>query len=346
MGMGEHAAEITSRLRRETHLLAQLRARAAEHKARVVLPEGEDERTVAAACVLRALDLAQAVLVGASGRVKALLGAQDADPQEFEILDPKENSLSAIVAERLFERRRTRGLSQGESLVLAHDPLHLGAGMVAMGQADAMVAGAVSPTSEVIRAGLYHAGLREGIEVVSGSFLMVPPKAHWLERPLLFADSAVVPEPSEEQLVSIGVSSVRTYERLLSRKPRVACLSFSTHGSAEHPSADKMARVAAALKARGIVADGELQLDAALLPEVARKKCSGSEVTGMADVLLFPDLNAGNIAYKLTQRLGAFEAIGPLVQGLAFPIFDLSRGASASDIVNTVCLAILCGERN
>jgi phosphate acetyltransferase len=344
--MGEHAAEITSRLKEETQLLSRLRARAAEQGARAVLPEGEDERSVAAACALRAMNLAHVVLIGAPGRVRSLLLAQDADPDSFEILDPKENSLSAAVAERLFERRRKRGLSQGESFVLAHEPLHLGAAMVAMGQADAMVAGAVNPTAEVIRAGLYHAGLREGIKVVSGSFLMVPPKGHSLERPLLYADSAVVPAPDEEQLVSIGLSSVLTYERLLGRSPRVACLSFSTHGSAEHPSAAMMARVAAALRERGIEADGELQLDAALVPEVARKKCSGSVVAGQADVLLFPDLNAGNIAYKLTQRLGGFEAIGPLVQGLAFPIFDLSRGASASDIVNTVCLAILCGERS
>jgi phosphate acetyltransferase len=342
--MSEHAAEIISRFNQETHLLSELRRRAAKRDAKVVLPEGEDLRTVAAACVLREMHLARPVLVGAVGRVRGLLAEQNADPANYEILDPKENSLTAVVADRLFERRRARGLSQGESVVLAHDPLHLGAGMTAMGQAEAMVAGAVSPTAEVIRAGLYHAGLLEGIEVVSGSFLMVPPRSHAVDRPLLFADSAVVPQPSEEQLVSIGLSSARTYERLLSRAPRIACLSFSTHGSAEHPGAARMARVAAALKERGLLADGELQLDAALVPDIAHKKCPNSPVAGRADILLFPDLNAGNIAYKLTQRLGGFEAIGPLVQGLARPIFDLSRGASASDIVNTACLAILCGE--
>jgi phosphotransacetylase len=202
----------------------------------------------------------------------------------------------------------------------------------------------VNPTSAVIRAGLYHAGLAEGIRVVSGSFLMVPPDGHPLPRPLLFADAGVVPAPSEAELVSIGLSSAATFERLVDRPPRLACLSFSTKGSADHPRAEMMARVARELLGRGIQADGELQLDAALVPEVGRTKAPGSPVAGRADVLLFPDLDAGNIGYKLAQRLGGFQAIGPLVQGLACPIFDLSRGATVGDIVNTVALAILCRD--
>jgi len=216
--------------------------------------------------------------------------------------------------------------------------------MVALGQADVMVAGAANPTSAVIRAGLYHAGLADGIRVVSGSFLMIPPDGHSFPRPLLFADAGVVPSPTEEELISIGRSSAATYERLMGRPGRLACLSFSTKGSAEHPRAELMARVADTLRGFGVEADGELQLDAALIPEVGQSKAPGSPVAGRAEVLLFPDLDSANIGYKLVQRLGGFQAIGPLVQGLALPIFDLSRGASVGDIVNTVALAILCRD--
>jgi len=219
--------------------------------------------------------------------------------------------------------------------------------MTALGMVDCMVAGAAHATGDVIRAGLYNAGLAEGIQVVSGCFVMVPPPGHpVVDRPLLFADSAVVPEPTEEQLVSIGLSSATTYRRLLGREPKVACLSFSTRGSAEHPAAERMARVAAALTAAGLQADGELQLDSALVASVGERKCPGSPVAGRADVLLFPDLQSGNIGYKMAQRLGGFQAIGPIVQGLARPIFDLSRGATAADIVNTVALAALCGSED
>lgn len=342
--MAEHAIEWVRRMSTEQGLLPRLRSRAAARGARVVLPEGEDPRTVSAACVLREFGIANPILIGPAARLRASLSEQGVDPGVFELVDPEGDARVQRVGERLFERRRGKGLSQGEALVLARDPLQLGAGMVALGQAEAMVAGAAHPTSAVIRAGLYHAGLAEGIRVVSGSFLMVPPEGHSFPRPLLFADAGVVPAPSEEELVSIGRSSAATYERLMGTAPRIACLSFSTKGSADHPRAEMMARVAAALREGGLVADGELQLDAALIPEVARGKAPDSQVAGRADVLLFPDLDAGNIGYKLTQRLGGFQAIGPLVQGLAYPIFDLSRGANVGDIVNTASLAILCRD--
>lgn len=339
--MVEQAAEWIRRFSVEQGFLAELRQRAAAHSARVVLPEGEDSRTIAAACVLKEFGIAQPIIVGPAPRLRALLVEQGVDPGAFVIVDPQEDERTNRVGERLFERRREKGLSQGEAMVLARDPLQLGAGMVALGQAEAMVAGAAHPTSSVIRAGLYHVGLAEGIRVVSGSFLMVPPDGHGFPRPLLFADAAVVPTPTEEELVSIGRSSAMTFQRLVGRAPRIACLSFSTKGSADHPRAEMMARVAEALRAFGLDADGELQLDAAVVPAVGQSKAPGSPVAGLADVLLFPDLDAGNIGYKLTQRLAGFDAIGPLVQGLAHPIFDLSRGATVGDIVNTTALAIL-----
>jgi phosphate acetyltransferase len=201
-----------------------------------------------------------------------------------------------------------------------------------------MVAGAVAPTADVIRAGLWCVGCAEGIRTVSGAFLMLSPD----ERPpLLFADSAVVVEPDEDQLMDIARASARTWRALFGEEPRMAALSFSTKGSAGHPAAARMARLAGRLAGEGFTVDGELQVDAALVPEVAESKAPGGPVAGRADVLLFPDLQAGNIGYKLVQRLGGWRAVGPLVQGLARPVFDLSRGCSASEVVDTACIATL-----
>jgi phosphate acetyltransferase len=335
------AVELVTALAREDDPTAALRRRAAARGGRVVFPEGHDERVLAAAIALRELGIARPLLLGDPARLREAIAAEGAEPGALEIADPATDPRASEIAAHLHRRRGAKGLSAEAASVAARDPLHFGAGLVALGVVDAMVAGAVNATGDVIRAALWNVGLAPGIDVVSGSFLMMPPIGHPFARALLFADAAVVPEPTEEQLVGIGLASVRTWKGLMGTDPLVACLSFSTHGSADHPAAQKMARVAERLRARGVHADGELQLDAAIVADVGARKAPQSTVAGRADILLFPDLEAGNIGYKLTERLGGFHAVGPLVQGLARPVFDLSRGCSAQAIVDTAAIALL-----
>jgi phosphotransacetylase len=319
--------------------MADWRMRAARIGARLVLPEAEDARVLAAAVALRELAIMHPVLLGDPRVVRRGLSDVGADAGVFEVVDPREDSRARVFADDLYVRRREKGLSQGEARLLCSAPLNFGAAMVASGQAEAMVAGAAHPTGEVIRAGLHHVGLAPGVKVVSGAFLMLPPDED--RNPLLFADAAVIPEPDLDELVAIGLASARTFASLIEREATIACLSFSTLGSASHPSAARMARLAERLREEGLRAEGELQFDAAIVPAVAAKKAPGRELAGRADVLLFPGLDAANIGYKIAQRLGNWQAIGPLVQGLAKPVFDLSRGCSALDVVNTASLAVL-----
>jgi len=331
------ATDLIARLIADEGPMADLRQRGARLGKSVVLCEGEDPRVVAAALALRELGLARPLLIGDPGRVREEISGQGADPGLFEVIATKD-SRTAAVAELVFERRKSRGLKKAAAEEFARSPLPFGAGLVALGAADAMVAGALHPTAQVIRAGLWCVGLAPGIRSVSGSFLMLPPDGR---RPLLFADSAVMIEPDEDQLVDIGRASAATWTALFGTAPRIAALSFSTKGSAEHPAAARMSAVAERLVEHGLAADGELQADAALDAGVARLKAPHSAIAGEADVLLFPDLQSGNIAYKLVQRLGGWRAVGPLVQGLARPVFDLSRGCDASEIVDTVVISVL-----
>lgn len=335
------ATELIRDLAADGGTLATLRARAAERGATVVLPEGEDPRMVAAALALRELGIVRPLLLGDPATIREAVAAEGADPGALEIVDPKADPRREMVAAHLLERRGAKGMTADKAAAIATDPLHFGACLVAKDGAHAMVAGAVNATGDVLRAALWNVGLAEGIDVVSSSFLMLPPEGHPIDRPLLFADPAVVPEPTEDQLVSIGASSAATWTGLFDAAPRVACLSFSTRGSADHPAAERMRRVAERLRERGVDADGELQLDAALVESIGQRKAPDSPVAGRADVLLFPDLGAGNIGYKIAERLGRFHAVGPLVQGLARPVFDLSRGCNAAAIVDTVAIAAL-----
>jgi phosphate acetyltransferase len=318
------ATEVIGQLVADKGPMAEIRRRAAARAASVVLCEGEDKRVVAAALALRELGIARPVLLGRAAAIRSLILAEGADPGSVEILQASDD-LRATAAEFIFERRGNKGLELVQSKSLATDPLFLGASLVGLGRVDAMVA-------------LWCVGAAEGIRTVSGSFLMLPPKSG---RPLLFADSAVVIEPDADQLVDIAQASAAMWRALFGTEPGIAALSFSTQGSADHPNARKMALVAERLRECGLRADGELQVDAALVEEIAAAKVKGSEVAGRADVLLFPDLQAGNIGYKLVQRLGGWRAVGPLVQGLDRPVFDLSRGCTASEIVDTVSIATL-----
>jgi phosphate acetyltransferase len=308
----------------------------------IVLPEGDEIRTLEAANVVIAEGLAKPILLGNRSEILDLARKSGwTHIEDATIIDPATYEKREVYANLMVEMRKSKGLTLEQALIQLNDPLYMAAVMVKAGDADGEVAGANNATGDVLRPAFQYVKTMPGISVVSGAFLMILPDSRWGEEGLLvFADCAVHPNPTASELAEIAVATARTARAIAKIDPRVAMLSFSTKGSAKHEMVDKVVKATELAKEMepDLKIDGELQADAALVASIGQKKSPGSEIAGHANVLVFPTVEVGNIAYKLVQRLAGAEAIGPILQGMAAPINDLSRGCSVEDIVNLVAI--------
>ncbi len=318
--------------------IQDIRQKAAARHLRVAFPDAEDVRTLKAALTLREQKIAEPWLVGGAAAIAKVAKDGGLDITGIPVIDPLASEWKADLVALLFDKRKAKGWTMEQAVEAAKSPLYFAGLLLATDKVGAVVGGNISSTGDVIRAAIHTVGTAPGISTVSSYFIMVFP-----QRLLCYADCAVVPNPTDAQLADIAITSAKNFQAVTGEEPRVAMLSFSTKGSATHADVDKVvsATKIAKGKAPQLLLDGEMQADAALVPSVGERKCKGSPVAGKANVLVFPDLDAGNIGYKLTERLAGAEAVGPIVQGLNKPYCDLSRGCSADDMVNVAAICSL-----
>lgn len=320
------------------NLLDRIKETASGAKKIIVLPESHDERVLKAAAILSSANIVSVITLGNRKKITDDATRLGIELPHVEIIDPGDSPRSKEFAEIYYNLRKHKGMTPQQAEEVVKKDLFYGALMVREGIADGSVAGSTASTADVLRAGIQCVGMADGISIVSSFFLMVFP-----EKVYSFADCAVVPDPDSEQLADIAISTADNHYKLTNDEPFIAMLSFSTKGSAEHELIDKVRAATEIVKKKrpDLNVDGELQFDAAVIKAIGERKSPGSNVAGKANVLVFPDLNSGNISYKIAQRWGKAEAVGPMVQGLKKPFFDLSRGASVDDIVNTSAIAAL-----
>ena len=329
--------------------IEQIKKRAKKEIKTIVLPEATDERVLKATQIVKNEGYAKVVLIGNKERIEQIAKEKNIDIEGTKIVDPEKSEKTKEYAKELFELRKAKGMTEEQAQQLVLDPVYFGMMMVKLNEADGLVSGAAHSTSDTLRPALQILKTAPGTKLVSAFFVMVVPNCEYGSNgTFIFADSGLNEEPDSEKLSEIAISSSKSFKQLIEEEPKVAMLSYSTYGSAHSASTEKVVEATKLVKEKEpeLLVDGELQLDAAIIPEVAEFKAKESPLKGKANVLVFPDLGAGNIGYKLVQRLAKAEAYGPLCQGIAKPVNDLSRGCSSEDIAGVIAITAVQAQIN